>query len=303
MWLTYGRNDAGLALAHEIEPGLFDRPGYEFEDPIMVPFQTSLNSPFVSGWPTFASSSSSALLHPSTAAILDDMRLLIETVLSGMDESSEHTNPHKLASTVSWIEQRLKTLPQEIFQLPDRHSRESSRTSPTANSSDSTYSSPAEQVVNAPDPTYSWVRRTATIYCRAISNRQPLSMACTPADFEYLWQFTFRIQTDGSWTTVGILFWVITAIMPASLSHPGTRFMKTVMVCCLMNMGVDNWHVATDAVRRALKLQRWLEGGIARDNRIFGGGKGIDKHGFALKDKLGNFGLTPHYEDGEFDAG
>ena len=71
----------------------------------------------------------------------------------------------------------------------------------------------------------------------------------------------------------------------------------------LMNMAVENWHVAIDAARRALRLQRWLRGGGEEGRGVQGGEKGIEKHGFALKDKLGNMGLTVHYEDGEDDGG
>ena len=68
-------------------------------------------------------------------------------------------------------------------------------------------------------------------------------------------------------------------------------------MCALMHMGVDNWHVATDAARRVLKLQAWLRSGVSRGMVFYGGEEILDKHGFVALDTLPEIGLTPHYEE------
>ena len=205
-----------MALCHETDPFIFDQPGFEFTDPVMVPFQTTLNTPFVSGWPTFTSSSLPSQLNPMTACILDDMRVMIETVVNGLDENLHHTDPEKLQATIAWAQGRLDSLPTEIFEpssppKQDTPEGKASGNSPATDSLGSSTSSPAEQAARdhgpgSPDVIYGMIRRVALIYYRAITYREPLSVACTDEDFNALWVLCWYVQRSKLNLSVGILF-------------------------------------------------------------------------------------------------
>ena len=130
-----------MGLAHETQPEIYGHPGFEFEDPIMVPFQLSLNSPLTTAWPSFASCAASLHLHPCTAIILDHVRTMMETVLA----LTPHATPEQLqhASVVaSWVYGRIGELPDNVLlyqphQSRASHADESSDTASPPNTSES----------------------------------------------------------------------------------------------------------------------------------------------------------------------
>lgn len=130
-------HDICMALSHEAQPDIYGRTGFEFTDPIMVPFQMSLNSPLTTGWPSFTSCSSSLRLHPCTAVILDDVRTMVEAVLALPPDASPEQLQHA-SSVASWVYGRIGELPENVpmYQL------QQARGSPQEASSSDTSSPP-----------------------------------------------------------------------------------------------------------------------------------------------------------------
>ena len=109
--LTHNSHDISIALAHEIKPFLQDGPEFEFIDPTTVPLKIGHNSPLVSGLTPFADCAEPLNIHPVTASILDDMRFLINAVLTLPSESSQQ-DLQKVRSTAAWIHDRISNLDQ-----------------------------------------------------------------------------------------------------------------------------------------------------------------------------------------------
>ena len=315
-----------MALGHEAQPEIFGRPGFEFEDPIMVPFQVSLNSPLVTGWPSFASCAASLKIHPFTALILDDVRTMMQTVLALPPDATPEQLQH-VASVASWVYGRIGELPDNValYQSPRPGASPADASSDTTsppNSVDSTRSpngrstsaaSPestgasrtASVVIKAeasstpriargsppadvPDPVYRMVRMAATIYCRAVLSRAPTSMVCSASEVLQVWGMTWRIPMNSRTTILGIYLWTLLAVAPSCHDMAPARFIKTFLVNGLLTAAVENWHVSIAAADAALRLQRWLRGSATTKRFVFGGETSIEKHGFAVKEVLEN---------------
>ena len=278
-----------MALAHEIEPEIYCREGFEFTDPIMMPFHVALNTPLISGWPSFVGCAHSLQLHPSTAMILDDMRHLIETVLSLPEEATEADLLH-VVTTAGWISDRLEELPDDTpsRRSPEYVSPSADSNSQSPGSSRSARSDKSSPPIELPDLMYRVVRMTATIYCRAILNRTPTSEICTEMTFLRIWQAIWQAGLPTWKATIGIFVWVMLGVIPSCHKTGPARFVKTLMVAGFMTVGVDNWHIAMDITRTGFRLQRWLAGGqMAHDEKGLSGGEHIvDKYGFAMKEIL-----------------
>lgn len=324
-----------MGLGHEAQPDIYGHPGFEFNDPIMVPFQLSLNSPLTTGWPTFASCTASLQLHPCTAMILDDVRTMMETVLALPPEATVEQLQHASA-VASWVYGRIGELPDNVplyqsqplrVSVADGSSdiaspnsndsgKSSKETSPnttspaTANSrTKSTPNngqglSPSKTEVidrgsppsDATDPVYRMVRMTATIYCRAVLSRVPTSMVCSDGEVLQIWGLTWRIPMASRTTILGIYLWTLLAIAPSCHAMAPARFIKTLFVNGFLTAAVENWHVSIAAADSALKLQRWLKGSSTTKGLIFGGESSVKKHGFAVKEVLQNI-ATVHRPD------
>lgn len=290
----------------------------------MVPLQLSLNSPLSTGWPSFASCASSLQLHPYTAIILDDVRLMVHTVLS----LSEHPTPQQqqyVSAIVAQTCNRIEQLPESVRVCRPRpgnastsasspesdspHSRTDgtqstvmpfstdNETSPAGGSSlgdgvrgsspiSSELTSRNPPLGDIPDTLYSMVRMTAAVLCRAVARRTPTSLACSPAEVTQIWDLSYRIPMP-MWTSIlGIYLWTMLTIAPSCHATAPARFIKTQMVNGFLTAAVENWHVAIDAARTALQLQQWLRGFEPPCASVIGGEGTIEKHGFAAKEVL-----------------
>lgn len=136
-----------MALSHEAQPDIYGRPGFEFNDPIMVPFQMSLNSPLATGWPSFTSCAPSLRLHPCTAMILDDVRTMVEAVLA-LPPHASSAQLQQASSVASWVYGRIGELPDNVpmYQIPQ------TRGSPAEASSSDTSSPPNTTDNSKPSP-------------------------------------------------------------------------------------------------------------------------------------------------------
>lgn len=279
-----------MALAHEVDPLIYEQPGFEFDDPIMMPFHTALNSPLIFGWPSFTGCAVSLQLHPSTAMILDDVRFLIETALA-MPEDPTPEQIQKLVTTAAWITDRITELPPDTPARENPNSRSTSTTSTPQDKQDSqspSSSNKSSPEVELPDLMYRCVRMTALIYCRAILNRVPTSAICTEGEFMMIWQAVWQVTLPAWKATIGLFVWVILGILPSGHHTGPSRFIKTLMVIGWMAVGVDNWHIIIDVTQTAFRLQRWLAGGqFAVDGGGLSGGEHVvDQYGFALPQLL-----------------
>lgn len=169
-----------MALSHESQPDIYGHPGFEYTDPIMVPFQMSLNSPLTTGWPSFTSCASSLLLHPCAAMILDDVRTMIETILAlPPDASTEQLQ--QASSVASWVYGRIGELPENVPRYQVRQPKtpteaSSSDTSSPPNSTESANKPPNEKSSKFKSPQVTIARRVSV----APSNKtQGLSPAKT----------------------------------------------------------------------------------------------------------------------------
>ncbi|KAI5458892.1 hypothetical protein BGZ63DRAFT_361708 [Mariannaea sp. PMI_226] len=277
-------HDVVMALAHEVDPLIYEQPGFEFDDPIMMPFHSALNSPLIFGWPSFAGTAASLQLHPSTAIILDEMRFLIEAAL-GMSENPTPEEIQKLVSTAAWVVDQINEFPPDTPARDNPNSRSTSTTSTPREKLDSqspgsSKSEKSSPVVELPDLMYRCVRMTALIYCRAILNRVPTSAICTEMDFMMIWQTVWKVTLPAWKATIGIFVWVMLGVLPSCHKTGPARFVKTLMVAGWMTIGVDNWHIVMDVTRTAFRLQRWLASGQFNPEGGLSGGESIvDKCG------------------------
>ncbi|KAM5353637.1 hypothetical protein ACJ41O_000287 [Fusarium nematophilum] len=290
-------HDVVMALAHEIDPCIYGLHGYEFHDPIMVPFKTALNTPLIFNWPTFQGCSSSLQLHPCTAQILDDMRYLFEVVLS-LPEFPSTEDLQKVVTSAGWVQDRISELPADT---PSRRSPgsvgasrsgsvdSSTKSAQDASSPGSARSDKSSPPVELPDLMYRVVRSTALIWCKAILNRSPTSTMCSERDIMVIWGAVWGAGLPTWKAVVGVFIWIMLALVPSCHKTPAGRFMKTLMVSTLMSIAVDNWHIAMDITRTAFRLQRWLAGGSTFDRNekgLTGGETVVDKYGFVMKEIL-----------------
>ncbi|PKS07492.1 hypothetical protein jhhlp_006096 [Lomentospora prolificans] len=105
-------HDIGIALAHEIQPFLSNGMDYDYLDTTVLPFRISHNTPFLPNLASFATSAEALGLHPTTASILDDVRFLINTVMSLPDNASM-PELQKVSATASWMYERIHSLPED----------------------------------------------------------------------------------------------------------------------------------------------------------------------------------------------
>ncbi|KAM7195787.1 hypothetical protein V8F20_007357 [Naviculisporaceae sp. PSN 640] len=108
-------DDAVIAMSLESEPILQQGPEFDFghrERP-KAQFRSRFNSPFLPGSFVFSSRAKELGIHPSTAAILDDIQFLINTVLESSGTPSD-LELKKLQSTATWIYDRISKLPMDL---------------------------------------------------------------------------------------------------------------------------------------------------------------------------------------------
>ncbi|KPM36002.1 hypothetical protein AK830_g10582 [Neonectria ditissima] len=288
-------HDVVMALAHEIEPSIYGFPGFEFTDPIMIPFHAALNTPLIFGWPSFEGCANSLQLHPSTAKILDDVRYLINKVIA-LPEYPTKSENKKVMTAAGLLRNYIADMPADTPARDNPNSRtNSAATSPKSTeegqSPDSLRSDESSPSVELPDLMYRCVRMTAIIYCRAILNRTPTSTVCNEIDFLMIWQAVWQVSLPTWNATIGLFLWVMLAVVPSSHKTKIARFIKTLMVSGFMTVGVENWHIVMDVTRTALKLQRWLASGDnsqddGDDKGLRGGESIVDKYGFAIPNVL-----------------
>ena len=111
------------------------------------------------------------------------------------------------------------------------------------------------------DALYQAVRATALIYSRAISQRRPFSAAVEQAEFIRLWTGAWRVSLTEWKGLVGIFTWITLAIVASARGTPHDRFVKSMLSICTVQTSLENWDIASAALRASLRLNAWLAGG------------------------------------------
>ncbi|KAH8886938.1 hypothetical protein GQ53DRAFT_750135 [Thozetella sp. PMI_491] len=249
-------NDRIVAFAFESTPVLRRGPDFDFEyqDPPTGIFQINFNTPVcVSPYPFELTAGALGLQH-TTAAILDDLRFLIDKVLS-LGPSNTAQEIQQVRSLASWIYQGICELPMGLYDtgiidpellggtesyaaplslIPDHmsYSSRSSRSPDPHSSPTPPGASPVPTINSSPPPTdgdrglvnpyerpppelmYALVRAAAPIYARAIAMRQPLSVVCSEADALTVLTAAWHIPLTQWRAAVGVFSFAFEAILP-----------------------------------------------------------------------------------------
>ncbi|KPA44271.1 6-hydroxy-d-nicotine oxidase [Fusarium langsethiae] len=288
-------HDIAMALAHEITPAMYGHPKFPFHDPKRTPIKTAYNTPLLCHWQSFRECSNSLQLHPSTAEILDIMRSLFSAVISlPRDPSSDQIQTVRHTATVFYgkIDEFPESTP------PLRGSCNSSRSSSVESPDQSPRSSRTDKSsspYNLPERMYLVVRRIALIYCKAISNRSPISTACSEEDITVIWPNIWQLGLPTWKSILGIFVWVMIALSTNCHKTRFGRLIKTLTVSTMMSLGMDDWHLFLDIAKTAFRIQRWLaEGGNdSSTGQLVGGQAVVDQYdGFAMDNACPEFDLS-----------
>ncbi len=180
---------------------------------------------------------------------------------SGQDSSqgsSVHTASRRASTQSLHPETAISTAAETASQQRSRQ--------PTRTPSPRPPPSPAGLTAGSPDILYQTVRQTALIYSRAIMRRQPFSEVVEPAEFLELWTSTWRVSLTSWKGRVGIFTWIMLAIVASARDTPHDRFVKSMLSICSVQLSLENWEIASAALRAALKLGAWLQGGEKEDD-------------------------------------
>ncbi|KXX74417.1 Oleate activated transcription factor 3 [Madurella mycetomatis] len=102
--------DVAIALSFEVSPFLQGGSEFEFCDSVQIPLRLPLNTPFISTLVPFSSCDDALRIHPTVAAILDDMRFLLAAILA-LPERPSAKELQKVYTTSAWIHERVSGLP------------------------------------------------------------------------------------------------------------------------------------------------------------------------------------------------
>lgn len=280
-------SDNSIALSFEVPPFLQDGREFELLDSARVPLRLSHNTPLVSQLPRFAECADALKLHPTTASILDDMRFLISTVLALPDEPSAK-ELQKVATTSAWIHDRISNLPDytplirggrvatpetrdrgslSVNDCSKPHSNAPSPGESSAGAHDGGGpSSSSQRRKRLPSPLepesrdflYQSVRLAALMYSRAVKERRPFSSVVSEDDFVKLWTTMWRVPLVTWKGVLGVFNWAVLPVGPAASSTIHGRSVKSMLTISTLQMSLDNWELASGAMKASLSLQRWL---------------------------------------------
>ncbi|KAK6064779.1 hypothetical protein SCUP515_11574 [Seiridium cupressi] len=258
--------DFGIAISFETQPYLQEGEDSQFEDSNSSTFEIAHSSPLVAATTSFASCAELYGLHAAAAAILDDVRFLIVLTIS-LPADPDAQQEQKLESTARWIHDRINSLPEEsphISQTSSSCSQGRSLASRTASSANGVSNSPTAGGISQtsdkvqPDYVYQSIRQAALIYTSAIAARKPFSETCSLNDFYRLWATIWRVSLTVWRSMMGVFVWIEVCIMAPAMDAPHGRLVKSMFAVAALNMGIENWTAASNALKGAVMLQAKL---------------------------------------------
>jgi len=86
-------------------------------------------------------------------------------------------------------------------------------------------------------------------------HRQPFSAVVSEADFLLLWTTTWHISLATWRSVLGIFNWLMLPLVSASRGTPRNRFVKSMLANTLLQIGLDNWEIASAVMDSALRFQ------------------------------------------------
>lgn len=188
-----------------------------------------MKTPLLYSQVTFSNVSTELKLTVETACLLDEMGFLIQTVIRQLHRVPNQLESMKLEKTALWVRNRISILPEGN----DSH-------------------------LLSKDFLYKSCRIASLIYCKAITERIPLSRACTIQDLNALWINMWQI-TLTRWKQIpGIFLFVILSANQAAQTTPHGRLLKSMFKASSSYIALDYWDVADGALMSYLKLQTWL---------------------------------------------
>ena len=189
-----------------------------------------MSTPFLQSERNFSDHSKVLSISTETAIILDDMRFLLQAVISQINRdrhpdsgSFESNDEEKLISTSTWVRDRIACL-----------------------------------IGAADDFIYQSVRKAALIYCKSIVERTSLSHACTLQDLNGLWVNMWRIPLSRWKKTPGIFIFILLSANQAAQDTAHGRFLKSMLKSASFYVALDNWEVIDGTLGVFVMLQRWL---------------------------------------------
>ena len=206
--------------------------------PVFQPVRLRYSTPLVPSTGPFKKCAQELGLEEATAAILDDIRFLVETVLS-MPPAPSPPEAAKLKSLSDWMDDRISAIRPEACQPADDVSRKPS---------------------GADSGIHRCVQLAALIFCRAIRSRTVLSKACSQKDALELVEAIQQVPLETWKSLLGVLHWLLTAVAPSSR---GTDQSVHMLLLATLQMGLGDWTIVVCASRRILQLQVWLARGDA----------------------------------------
>jgi hypothetical protein len=215
------RTDYCLCVTYDWEP-LFE---HLVKEPSEYPVHISI--PFITGESSFVKIASKLEISKETAIILDDIRFLLQ-----LDGDVSELEAAKIASTSTWIQQRISNMPDG-----------------------------SQDPLLAQDFIYRSCRIAALVYCNAIVSRIPLSKACSLTDLNKLWAIMWQVKLSRWKQIPGIFLFIILATAPAAQYTPHGRFLKNMMKAAALSMSLDSWEVVDKSMYTYVNLQRWLRTG------------------------------------------
>lgn len=298
--LSLHSSDNCIALSFEVPPFLQDERDFELLDSNKVPLRLAHNTPLVSPLPRFADCAEALKLHPATASILDDMRFLLTTVLALPDDPSAK-ELRKVYTTSAWIHDRISNLPdytplgrgavvavsETMFAVynesrdnadlevgdntlhgdmlqANMRSRSSDTNPGTQRRERDTRARPTSaSVPKSQDFLYQSVRLAALMYSRAVMERRPFSSVVAQEDFLGLWTTMWRVPLATWKGVLGVFNWAVLPVSTAASNTPHGRSVKSMLTISTLQVGLDNWELASGAMSAGLSLQRWLGRGAA----------------------------------------
>ena len=254
-----------------------------------VPLRLAHNTPLVFPLPRFINCTEALNIHPATASILDDMRFLISTVLA-LPVTPSPKELQKVHTTSIWIQDRILNLPDysPVARYPSEADQETVAFAGKgvmdigiSEADDDEISVDVQQgsavrlpvdintgiqwrrrdappAVEPPDFLYRSVRLAALMYSRAVIKRRPFSSVVAQADFLGLWTTMWRVPLTTWKGVLGVFNWAILPIAPAASGTAHARSVKSMLATSTLQIGLDNWGLATGGMEAGLRLQRWL---------------------------------------------
>ncbi|KAK9413096.1 putative Fungal-specific transcription factor domain-containing protein [Seiridium unicorne] len=258
--------DFGIAISFETQPYLQEGDDSQFEDSNSSTFEIAHSSPLVAATTSFASCAELYGLHAAAAAILDDVRFLIVLTIS-LPVDPDAQQEQKLESTARWIHDRINSLPEESPHISETSlscSQGRSLACRTASSANGVSNSPTADGISQtsdkvqPDYVYQSIRQAALIYTSAIAARKPFSETCSLNDFYRLWATIWRVSLTVWRSMMGVFVWIEVCIMAPAMDVPHGRLVKSMFTVAALNMGIENWTAASNALKGAVMLQAKL---------------------------------------------